>query len=90
MFILMMTTATFAGSGLTTTVQNRMLSVEVIDNNIYNVTILSSTDRFISTNSMTQRSGTYVVEIPEGNDFIDVVVTNIQTGATEVTRLRVE
>ena len=86
----MMTTATFAGGGLVTTVQNRMVSVEVVDNNIYNITVLNETDRFISTRSMTQRTGTFVVEIPEGSDYIEVIATNILTGATEVIKLRAE
>jgi len=90
MFILVMATATFAGTGLTTTVQNRIARVEVVDNNIYNVTVLSQTDRFISTRTMAQKSGTFVIEIPEGSDYIEVIATNILTGATEVITLRAE
>jgi len=90
MFILMMTTATFAGTGITATVQGRVAQVEVVDNNLYSIAVLGDTDRLISTRSMNQRSGVFAVEIPAGNDYIDVVVTNIQTGTTEVITLRVE
>ncbi len=89
MFILMMTTATFAGTGITATMVGRTAKVEVVDNGIYNVSLVNEM-RFIDTNRMTEKSGAFVVEIPEGTDYVDVIVTNILTGATEVITLRVE
>lgn len=89
MFILMMTTATFAGTGITATMQGRVAKVEVVENGIYNINVVSE-GRFIDTTRMTEGSGTFVVEIPEGTDYIDVIVTNIKTGATEIITLRAE
>lgn len=90
MFILVMTTATFAGGGITAIVQNRVLNVEVVDTNLYNITVLDQTDRLIGAEPMTLGVGEFKLEIPEGNDFIRILVTNIHTGAYEVMRLRVE
>ena len=86
----MMATVMFAGSGITATVQNRVLNVEVVDTNLYNITVLDQTDRLIGAEPMTLGSGELELDIPEGNDFIRILVTNIQTGAYEVMRLRVE
>lgn len=89
MFILMMTTATFAGTGITATMVGRTANVEVVDNGLYNINVVSE-GKFIDTNRMTERSGTFVIEIPEGTDYVEVIATNILTGATEVITLRVE
>ena len=84
-----MTTAAIAGTGLTATVQGRTLKVEVVDNNSYNVTVCT-TSRLVGTRRMTEKSGTYALNIPEGNDYIEVIATNILTGEVEVITLRVE
>lgn len=90
LFLVAMTTATFAGTGLTVIMQGRVVTVEVVDNCLYNITVLNENKRFINTNSINRNSGTLMVNVPQGNDYIDVVVTNIYTGATEIITLRVE
>jgi len=90
MFIVMMTTATFAGSGLTVTVQGRVVSVEVVDGNYYNVIVSSEADRFVRTRPMTERTGMFMVEVPEGADSINIIATNVLTGEVEFIPVRVE
>ena len=85
----MMTTATFAGTGITVTMVGRTAKVEVVKNGIYNISVVNEM-KFIDTNCVTEGSGTFVVEIPEGTDYVDVIATNILTGATEVITLHVE
>jgi len=90
LLLVAITTATFAGTGITTTVQNRTLTVEVVDNNFYNVTVLSETKRVLNAGIITQRGGVFTIDMPEGNDYIELVVTDTQTGVTEIIPLRVE
>ncbi len=89
MFIFVMTTATFAGTGITATMVGRTAKVEVVDNGIYNINVVSEV-RFIGTSRMVEGGGAFMVEIPEGTDYIDVIATNVLTGKTEVITLRVE
>jgi len=90
LFLVAMTTATFAGTGLTITTQGRMVQVEVVDNNLYHVAIIGETNELINNKSMTHQSGSFKTNIPEGNDYIEVIITNTQTGATEIVKLHVE
>jgi len=90
LLLVAMSTATFAGTGITATVQGRTLQVEVVDDNYYHISIDSPT-RLIGTRSnMTKRSRAYVVEIPEGSDYIKVIATNRATSEIEVILLRIE
>ena len=90
LLLVAMSTATFAGTGITATVQGRTLQVEVVDDNCYHVSVDSPT-RLIGTRSnMTKRNGVYVVEIPEGSDYIEVIATNKETGKEEVIPIYIE
>lgn len=90
MLLFAMTTATFAGSGVTATIQNRTVQVEVTDTNLYDVTVVSETKGFINGLSMNRETGAFRVEIPQSGDSIKLLVTNLQTGATEILHFNVE
>jgi len=90
MFILMMTTAMFAGTGITVVAQGRTVVVEVIDTNVYNIIALNRSERFTRSRLMTQNTGPLFFDVPEGQNTIIVMAVNMNTGEPERLEITLE
>ncbi len=83
LLLVAMTTAAFAGTGVTVISQGRTVNIEVTDSNIYNVKVLNESNRLTETRLITPDTGGFTINVPEGQDYITIIVVNICTGKSE-------